>query len=249
MNDHPTEIAAAPREYYNAVAGRYYDLFKNELDEKEYDRRRLDEFAAMLPANAWVCDAGCGPCAHTTAYLAARGLRVVGTDISEVCIAIAHREHPQLRLCVMDMAATAFADESLDGILACYSLIYTPKRLQSVLFSEFHRTLKSGGKLLIAVKEGKGEAIIPDPLGSGLRTLFVWFTESEIRGLLETHGFRVDLLETARPLAVRDQRTPCFCACRKNMTPDKRFHQEMSRKQMRCPFHTPGSHPPGLQRG
>jgi ubiquinone/menaquinone biosynthesis C-methylase UbiE len=192
--------ASDVRLYYNTIAGRYFDLFKNELDEKECDRKLLDKFVSDLPANARVCDAGCGPCAHTTAYLAAKGLHVVGTDISENCIEIARRAHPDLYLSVMDMQSTAFADESLDGILAYYSIIYTPKKFLSVLFAEFHRTLKRNGKLFIAVKEGEGERVIADLLGSGLKTLFVWFTEAEIRSLLQKHGFHIELLVSRNPL-------------------------------------------------
>ena len=188
------------RRYYDAVAGRYYDLFKDELGEKEYDRGLLDQFAAMLPVRARVCDAGCGPCAHTAAYLAAKGLRVAGADISEACIKLAKRARAKLDLCVMDMQAAAFKDDSLDGILAYYSIIYTPKRFQHALFAEFYRTLKRDGKLFIAVKEGESETIIDDPLGSGMKTLFARFTEAEIRSLLESNGFRVRLLTSRAPL-------------------------------------------------
>ena len=59
--------------YWDAVADRYLELFRNELLGKPFDRQVLDEFAARVGRGGSVCDAGCGPCGHVTRYLGSDG--------------------------------------------------------------------------------------------------------------------------------------------------------------------------------
>jgi SAM-dependent methyltransferase len=195
MHD-PTDVRNRTREYYDAVGRTYYELFKDELRQKEYDRRLLDRFARILGPRARVCDVGCGPCGHTTAYLAQAGLEVIGVDLSPECVAIARKANPGLAFQVMAMEDLGFADASFDGILAYYSLLYTPKASLPALLRELRRVLKSGGKLLVAVKEGEGEGFIPDPMGTGMQTFFANFHEEELRRMLEGSGFRCVFAET-----------------------------------------------------
>ncbi len=195
----PVDVRSLTREYFDAVGRRYYDLFKEELREKEYDRRLLDRFAASLGPGAKVCDAGCGPCGHTTRYLAQAGLEVIGIDLSPECVALARSANHQLFFLAMAMEAMGFRDASFDGILAYYSILYTPKADLPALLGELRRVLKPGGKLLVVVKEGEGEGFIPDPLGTTRTTYFANFVEGELRELLAAAGFRCESAETREP--------------------------------------------------
>lgn len=195
----PDAVRERTREYYDAVAQAYHERFRDELRQKAYDRGLLDRFAALLGRGARVCDAGCGPCGHTTRYLAQAGLDVVGIDLSPRCVAIARAADPGLPFAVMAMEAMAFADASLDGILAYYSILYTPKAALPALLGELRRVLRPGGRLLVAVKEGEGEGFIADPLGGGPETYFANFREAELCGILERAGFRRDFAETRAP--------------------------------------------------
>jgi ubiquinone/menaquinone biosynthesis C-methylase UbiE len=150
------QINEATRKSFNLAAERYYELFKDEMKQKEYDRRTLDKFAGNFDSGSIVCDVGCGT-GHITRYLFDKGLNVFGVDISERCIEIARRENPKVRFQVMDMARLDLADESIDGIVSFYSIIHTPKRLVNVLFSEFSRVLRRDGKILVVVKRGSSE--------------------------------------------------------------------------------------------
>jgi ubiquinone/menaquinone biosynthesis C-methylase UbiE len=197
--DDPEEVRSRTREYYDAVGRTYYDLFKDELQEKEYDRRLLDRFVALLGPRARVCDAGCGPCGHTTRYLAQAGLDVIGIDLSPECVALARSANPGLHFQVMAMEEMGFPDASFDGILAYYSILNTPKANLPGLLTELRRALKPRGRLLVVVKEGDGEGLIDDPLGTVRRTFFANFRQYELRNFVEAAGFQCAFAETREP--------------------------------------------------
>lgn len=184
---------------YAKVASKYHALFHDELAKKEFDRSVLDDFSKLLPNNARVCDAGCGPSAHYTHYLYNKGFETVGIDISEDCISIAHENYPEMAFHVMDMRKTSFPDNYFDGIIAVYATIHTPKCFQSEIFREFNRILKPGGKILVVVKKGTEEAIIHDEWYEGESIYFTHFTENEIVDYLSESGFTISFLKTREP--------------------------------------------------
>ena len=122
------QVSEETRESYNLAAERYYELFKDEMEQKEYDRLVLDRFARYFDSKSMICDVGCGP-GHIAKYLFDKGPDVFGVDISEKCIQIAGRENPKMRFQVMDMAILDVANESIDGIVSFYSIIHTPKNI------------------------------------------------------------------------------------------------------------------------
>lgn len=200
-----SEVAAGPdffedvRQAYDQVAETYYSLFRDEMAQKAYDRALLDQFAASLGKDAVVCDAGCGPAGHIGRYLRDKGLDVYGVDISERCVELARRANPGMRLEVENIAHLAAAAGSLDGVLSFYATIHTPKKHQELIFREFHRVLRPGGKLLLVVKANSGEGYTEELLGQKTRVWFAHFSPEEIRRLLVNHGFAVTFRETRQP--------------------------------------------------
>jgi len=192
------QINEETRRSFDLAAEKYYELFKDEMKQKEYDRAILDKFAGDFDAKSVVYDVGCGP-GHITRYLFDKGLNVFGVDISERCIEIARRENPKMRFQVMDMARLDVVDESLGGIVSHYSIIYTPKRFVLVLFREFNRVLRKGGKILIVVKKGSTEGYVDDLVGFKTRLHFTNFTEEELKSYLRNSGFELTFLETRQP--------------------------------------------------
>jgi ubiquinone/menaquinone biosynthesis C-methylase UbiE len=136
-----------------------------------------------------VCDAGCGPCGHVAALLASYGLRVVGIDISPVCVALASKEQPSLAFETMDMGKMRFPDGSLDGLVSYYSIHYQPKATLPDMLREFARVLRPGGRFLLVAKEGQGEGFIEDPMGSGEQVFWSDFSDTELQELLRNAGF------------------------------------------------------------
>jgi len=192
------QINEETRKSFNLAAEKYYERFKDEMKQKEYDRVLLDKFASNFDSKSIICDMGCGP-GHITRYLFDKGLNVFGIDISERCIQIARRENPKMRFQVMDMARLDIADESIDGIISFYSIIHTPKRLIHTLFHEFNRVLKKDGKILVVVKKGSTEGYVDELEGFKTRLYFTNFTEEELKSYLQTCGFEPIFLETRQP--------------------------------------------------
>lgn len=184
---------------YDQTAEKYHAHFKDEMAQKAYDRQMLDGFSAMLPTHAAICDAGCGPTGHIGQYLAAKGHKVTGIDISPRCIDIATAYSPQIDFRVMDMAATDFADASYDAVIAFYSIIYTPRQHVPLLFAEFSRILKVGGKLLVVVKKGADEGLIDNEWYEGNPVYFTHFMEDELSAYFADAGFDIDSLAVRQP--------------------------------------------------
>jgi len=187
------------RKAYNLAAQKYHDLFHDEMNQKERDRRLLDDFALRFAKGSLLCDAGCGPSAHIGRYLFDKGMRVVGVDIAERCIEIACKHNPGMDFERGDIAQLAFDAGSFDGILSYYSIIHTPKRYMPDIFNEFHRILKPGGTVLIAVKAGTTEGYVTDLLGIETELYFTFFTEEEIAQYLEQAGFQLEYIEKRTP--------------------------------------------------
>ncbi len=197
----PRNRPARVARYWDDNADRYLALFRDELQGKPYDRAVLDRFATALGPGSRVCDAGCGPCGHVAAHLARHGLQVLGVDISPRCVMLARREHPSIRFEVMDMGALTAADGALDGLVAYYALHYQPKHTLPSVFREFGRALRAGGRLLIVAKEGAGEGLVDDPLGSGTRIFWAAFTRDELVDRAARNGFTVESSDVREPYA------------------------------------------------
>jgi len=192
-------VNSKTRQAYNLAAQRYHDLFHDELDQKEYDRDLLDRFAAHFGSASLLCDAGCGPSGHIGRYIFDKGIPVVGIDIADRCIELARRHNPPMRFERCDMGALPFGSEALDGLIAYYSIIDTPKCYLGRLFQEFFRVLKPGGRLLLAVKAGTTEGYLTELLGIAVPVYFGLFTKDEIRSYYLGAGFTVEFLEQRSP--------------------------------------------------
>jgi len=192
-------IRETTRRTYDLVAAKYHELFRHEMQQKEYDRHLLDRFAAMFPAGATLLDLGCGPSGHIARYLFDRGVAISGVDISPACVEIAKASNPGMSFVVDDMTDLAVPDNSIDGIISYYSIIHTPRTYQDVIFREFHRVLRVGGKVLVVVKQGEQEGYQQELIGIPTEVYFTHFTESDILGYLRGSGFKGLSLETRLP--------------------------------------------------
>lgn len=187
------------RQAYNLAAQKYHDLFYDEMNQKEHDRRLLDDFALRFTKGSLLCDAGCGPSAHIGRYLFEKGMRVVGVDIAERCVELARAHNPGMDFEQGDIAQLPFHDGSFEGIVSYYSIIHTPKAYVHDIFSEFYRILKPDGAVLIAVKVGTTEGYVTDLLGIETELYFSFFTEEEIARYLEHAGFQLEDITKRRP--------------------------------------------------
>jgi len=200
---------------YNRVAEKYHRLFHNELNEKAYDRKLLDNFANKFTPGSLICDAGCGPSAHIGRYLFDKGMNVVGVDISDRCIEMATDFNPGMQFSREDIAMMTFDPGAFDGLISYYSIIHTSKKFVSKIFSEFNRVLKPQGYLLVAVKFGEEERFLSQLLGIKTEIYFSWFTEPEIEAYLTNAGFTIELLEKRNPYDFEIKNERIFAVGRK----------------------------------
>jgi SAM-dependent methyltransferase len=141
--------------HYDAIAGEYARLRRDELAARPLARAMLGVFAEVTRDAGLgpVADLGCGP-GQVTAFLHALGVDIYGVDLSAEMVALARREHPGLRYERASMSRLGLGDGALGGIVAWYSVIHTPQEELGELFAEFHRLVRPGGHVLLAFQVG-----------------------------------------------------------------------------------------------
>jgi SAM-dependent methyltransferase len=187
------------RKAYNLAAQKYHELFHNEMNEKEYDRKLLDSFASRFNNNSLVCDAGCGPSAHIGRYLFEKGINVVGVDISEKCVELAQLYNHDMKFECANIGSIPFVANTFDGLISYYSIINTPKIYVNRIFDEFRRVLKQDGYLLVAVKAGIDEGYIDDLLEIKTKIYSTLFTQDEIGACFSQAGFLLEFFDKRNP--------------------------------------------------
>jgi SAM-dependent methyltransferase len=145
------EFLTKARIAYDTVAHSYADVLRDNLAESPADRAVLGLFAELVRGP--VVDIGCGP-GRISGHLKRLGVDVSGVDLSPEMVAVARRDHPDLRFEVGSMLGLDLPDASLGGALAWYSVIHVPWDLHPAVFAEFHRVLAPGGLLLMAFQVG-----------------------------------------------------------------------------------------------
>jgi SAM-dependent methyltransferase len=107
--------ADALRAGYAPIARGYRDQLGDDLAGKPLDRGFLDAFVERC--DGCILDVGCGP-GQVAGYLAARGAKVSGLDLSPDMIEQARATYPAVEFAVGDMFALPYADGALAGIIA-----------------------------------------------------------------------------------------------------------------------------------
>ena len=85
-----------------------------------------------------------------------------------------------------------FDNNSLDGIIAFYSLFHIPAENLDKLFSDMNSVLKENGILCFSVQLGNGECFVDEPYlkEAGNKVLYMnFFTTELINSLLKNNGF------------------------------------------------------------
>ncbi|WP_328498342.1 methyltransferase domain-containing protein [Streptomyces sp. NBC_00414] len=182
------------RTAYDAMAERYAELFADGLEEFPLDRAMLAVFADFVRTDGGgpVADLGCGP-GHVTSLLDSLGLDVSGVDLSPEMVAIARAARPDLRFEVGSMTALDLPDDSLGGVLARYSIIHTPPEQLPRVFTEFHRVLASGGRLMLAFQAHDDPSELAESFDHKVALAYRW-SPDRVCDLLAETGFT----ETAR---------------------------------------------------
>lgn len=204
---------AGTRASYDVMADAYAAEFHDELAAKPWERAILGAFAELVGAGGLVADVGCGP-GRGTAYLAGLGLTVVGVDLSPGMVDVARRVHPELRFEVGSMTALDFADGSLAGVLAMYSIIHVPDRQLPEVFAEFHRVLGLGGQLAVVFQVGDGPLHRTEAFGRPVSLDYHWRRPEDVAELLRRAGLPVQATLVREPDGMEKVPRACLLACK-----------------------------------
>jgi SAM-dependent methyltransferase len=145
---------------YDAMAVRYAEFVRGELDRRPLERAVLAAFAEHVRTSGGglVADLGCGE-GRIGAHLAGLGLDILGIDLSAALTRIATVRYPGLRFAVGSMHALPLRGGALGGAVSWYSVIHAGPGDVPSYFAEFARVLRLGGHLLMAFVEAVGEPV------------------------------------------------------------------------------------------
>ena len=176
-----------------------YNKMAHEYDEETvvfwetFPRDFFDAFASLTKGP--VLDIGSGP-ARDALILKERGLDVTCFDASEAMIEISRAQgfHSVLG----DVMHLPFADNFFGAVWAYTSLIHVPKKDIDTAFSEIKRVLAPRGVLGLGFIEGNTEEY-RESSGVTMPRLFSYYTQEELEGLLQKHGFEIITFQEFKP--------------------------------------------------
>ena len=178
---------------YDRVAAEYADRFKDEMDDKPFDRDCLDRLAREVGDLGPICDLGCGP-GQIARYLHRQGVTTLGVDLSPKMVTEAQRLNPEIHFHQGDMSSLPDADNSWGGIAAFYCIIHIPREQVVVALSEMKRVLKPGGVLLVTFHIGEEIKHLDEWWEKPVNLDFAFYLPDQMEAWLKEAGF--DLMET-----------------------------------------------------
>ncbi|MDQ3133651.1 MAG: class I SAM-dependent methyltransferase [Acidobacteriota bacterium] len=177
---------------YDRVAEDYAQQFRDEMDQKPFDRKMLDWLIEKLGGSGIICDMGCGP-GQIARYLHRQGVKACGVDLSPAMVQQAQSLNPEIPFQRGDMLALAdVADNSYGGIAAFYSIVHIPRRKVVQALQEFKRVLRPQGVLLLAFHIGQEIKHLDEWWGKEVSVDFLFFETEEMKSYLMTAGFGLE---------------------------------------------------------
>ncbi|MCO6004017.1 class I SAM-dependent methyltransferase [Actinoallomurus purpureus] len=188
------------RHGYDAVAEHYAAGFRDELAGKPLDRALLACLIEQTEPDAPIADLGCGP-GHVAGWLAERGVRTVGVDLSAAMVAVGHQDHPAVEFREGDLLALPAADGEFGSAVAFYSIIHLhPSELRGA-FQQAHRALCPSGLFLVSFHIGSEVRHMNEWWGHEVSIDFRFLEPAHVVDVLEKTGFRVEMRTERMPYA------------------------------------------------
>jgi SAM-dependent methyltransferase len=203
---------------YDAVAHDYAEKFKDEMDDKPFDRDCLGRLVREVGDLGPICDLGCGP-GQIARYLHRLGAQTLGVDLSPNMIAEAAQLNPQIHFHQGNMLALPDSDNSWGGIAAFYCIIHIPREQVVEALREMKRVLKPGGVLLITFHIGAQIEHVDNWWEKPVNLDFAYYKPEEMEGWLKEAGLELEETIVREPnpeVEVATQRAYLFA--RKSIT-------------------------------
>ena len=183
---------------YDLVATEYAEKFKDEMDDKPFDRDCLDQLAREVGKLGPICDMGCGP-GQIARYLHRQGVDTLGVDLSPRMIAEAGRLNPEIPFHQGNMLALPDADNSWGGIAAFYCIIHIPREKIVDALREMKRVLKPGGVLLITFHIGDKIEHLNKWWEKPVHLDFAFYQPVEMENWLKEAGYELEATLVRQP--------------------------------------------------
>lgn len=176
---------------YNLIADKYFEEFGTEIEDVEL----INRFELYLEKDASIIDLG-GGSGKLTNYLNKKGYKAICYDFSENMMKYAEKSYPNIQFILDDIINinNHFSKESIDGIIAMYSLFHIPKENINQLFLDINSILKENGLFCFSLQLGNGEELVDEPYlnENGKNVLYMnYLTKNEIYNLLIESNFDI----------------------------------------------------------
>lgn len=175
---------------YAARADEYIDAVGRMEHASKLDVVFIQKWASSIDGR--ILDVGSGP-GQWTNFLREFGADVEGVDPVPEFVERAKRDYPESEYRVGNAEHLEVEEGSLGGVLAWYSLIHTLPGDIGRSLSEFARTIRPGGSILLGFFTADHQATF----NHAIAPAYYWPVEMLVRRVEEA-GFRVTLTETRR---------------------------------------------------
>jgi len=183
---------------YDQVAAQYAEKFKDEMDDKPFDRDCLDRLAREVGSLGPICDMGCGP-GQIARYLHRRGAKTLGIDLSPNMVAEAQRLNPEIPFHQGNMLSLPDREDSFGGIAAFYCIIHIPREQIIDALRELKRVLKPGGVLLITFHIGSEIKHLDEWWEKPVNLDFAYYQPAEMEVWLKEAGYELKEILVREP--------------------------------------------------
>ena len=120
----------------------------------------LSPLTHFLPVSASILDLGCGS-GRDILWLKKRGYKVTGFERSPSLARLA-RKNSDCEIIEGNFTSFNFSTMSFDALISVGSLVHLEQDQLVFVLESISEAIKPGGHMLITLKEGKGDASMPD---------------------------------------------------------------------------------------
>jgi len=167
------------------------DAYAAERDDDGPEMALLEELLDELSASARVLDAGCGN-GEPVLRAVATEAEPVGVDVAREQLRRTAANVPSAAVAQGDMAALPLRDDSVDAIVAFWSLIHVPFAEHAAVAAEFARVTRPGGRALVCEGTDPWDGTNPDWLDGGAPMEWNMAGAETTREQLRDAGFTVE---------------------------------------------------------
>ena len=185
------EIRKSVMKDYDLIANNYCDEYGIELDDKKI----IDKFKNLLEHNSKIVDLG-GGSGKVTNYLIENNYNAVCYDFSKEMMNNALKLFPKIPYILDDIVNinNHFNLETVDGVIALYSLFHIPKENMNTVLKNINNILKDNGYFLVTFQLGNDESFVDEPYlkETGKNVLYMnYYSKKDLEKLFTENNFKI----------------------------------------------------------